>query len=155
VERAGLGLDVVSGGELYVAENAGFPMDKVVFHGNNKSYDELCTAVELKVGRIIVDNPSELRMLEQICSAKKTRVSVLFRITPEVSSDTHAYIATADRDSKFGIPLEEVLHEYTYAVNSEHIDPRGLHFHVGSQLQSNISHLNALDVALRLAENIA
>ncbi len=109
VEKYGMGLDVVSGGELYVAQTANFPMRNIVFHGNNKSYEELSQAVDLQVGRIIVDNPSELRMLEKICAHKNTRVSVLFRITPEVSSRTHAYIATADRDSKFGIPLEQVL----------------------------------------------
>ncbi|WP_430885542.1 diaminopimelate decarboxylase [Fusibacter sp. JL216-2] len=155
VEKYGMGLDVVSGGELYVAQTANFPMRNIVFHGNNKSYEELSQAVDLQVGRIIVDNPSELRMLEKICAHKNTRVSVLFRITPEVSSRTHAYIATADRDSKFGIPLEQVVDEYTYAGRSNFIDPLGLHFHVGSQLQSNTSHLNALEVVLKLAEDIA
>lgn len=155
VKKAGLGLDVVSGGELYVAKTANFPMERIIFHGNNKSWEELSMAVDLGVGRIIVDNPSELRMLEDICSKKEKTASILFRITPEVASDTHAYIATADRDSKFGIPLEEVIDEYKYALHSDRIDPLGLHFHVGSQLQSNTSHLNALHVALKVAEKIA
>lgn len=155
IEREGLGLDVVSGGELFIAKSAGFPMEKVIFfHGNNKSKDELRMAVHSDVGRIVVDNPSELKLLEKICSDLNKSVTILFRITPEVQSDTHAYIATANRDSKFGFPLELVTEQYAYAAKSKNLTPVGLHFHVGSQLQSNTSHLNALDVALKLIEDL-
>lgn len=154
IKKEGLGLDVVSGGELYVAHKAGFPMDKIIFHGNNKSYDELLMAIQFGVGRIVVDNYSELKLLEKICEMQNTQVSILFRITPEVSTDTHDYIATANRDSKFGLPLEMVLDVYAEAFASSYVNPKGLHFHVGSQLQSNTSHLNALTVVLSLIETI-
>jgi len=154
VNKQGLGLDVVSGGELYIAHISGFPMDKVIFHGNNKSKEELQMALQLGVGRIVVDNQSELDLLEKVCHETNKQASILFRITPEVHSDTHDYIATANRDSKFGLPLESVLDTYEKASNSTFLKPKGLHFHVGSQLQTNTSHLNALDVVLSLIESI-
>lgn len=154
IEREGLGLDVVSGGELYTAIHAGFPAEKIIFHGNNKSYDELKMAIESSVGRIVVDNASELNLIAQMTSELSQSVKVLFRITPGIHSDTHAYIATADKDSKFGFPLESVPSAYALAEKTPNITPLGLHFHVGSQLQNTTAHLSALDVALSLIEEL-
>lgn len=155
VHREGLGLDVVSGGELYIAKNSGFPMSEIIFHGNNKSESELRMALEFGVGRIVVDNASELTLLEKVCEELQLETSILFRITPEIDTDTHAYIATANRDSKFGFPLESVVSTYLKSANSKWITPLGIHFHVGSQLQSNRDHLAALEVALSLIEALS
>ena len=101
----GLGLDVVSGGELYTAKKAGFPMEKVYFHGNNKTPDELHFAVEAGVGTIVVDNLTELDQLNQIAEAMNKNVKVMFRIKPCIDAHTHSFIRTGQIDSKFGLSL--------------------------------------------------
>ena len=102
----GLGADVVSGGELYTAIKAGFPMDKVYFHGNNKTREELVMAVENGVGNVIVDNIYELEMLNEIARERKTVQLIIFRIKPGIDAHTHDYIRTGQIDSKFGVALE-------------------------------------------------
>ncbi len=152
LKKEGFWLDVVSGGELYTALKAGFPVEQIEFNGNNKSEDELIMAIEKGVGRIVVDNVSELYHLERLCEKRRTKANILFRITPEVSSDTHEYITTGKKDSKFGIPLSpEILYPLiSDAISSEYIDFLGFHFHVGSQLLSPHSHLSALEVVLQV-----
>ena len=107
IEEEGLGLDVVSGGELYTAIKSGFPAKKIYFHGNNKSYAELEMAVEYGVGRIIVDNFYELELLRDI--AKKyqgKKIKIMLRLTPGIEAHTHDYIKTGQLDSKFGFGME-------------------------------------------------
>ncbi|MBM7616437.1 diaminopimelate decarboxylase [Alkaliphilus hydrothermalis] len=156
IEGEGLGLDVVSGGELYTAIQADFPMEKIMFHGNNKSYEELEMAVANNVGRIIVDNFFELEMLEDICSSQKKKVNILFRITPEVEGNTHSYITTGQKDSKFGIPLQEKIIESAViqVTKSSYIDLKGFHFHVGSQLFDQQSYTKAIATAVKLMETL-
>ncbi|HET7838538.1 MAG TPA: diaminopimelate decarboxylase, partial [Rectinemataceae bacterium] len=102
VQSEGLGLDVVSGGELYAARRAGFPMEKVLFHGNSKTPEELRMAVEYGVGRVVVDNLDELALLDRIARERSTRAArILFRITPGVDSHTHEFVSTGRLDSKF------------------------------------------------------
>lgn len=152
LEREGFWLDVVSGGELYTALKADFPTNKIEFNGNNKSRQELEMALDNNVGRIVVDNVSELYFLEDLCKKKKTNTRILFRITPGVNINTHEYIATGKKDSKFGIPLDEdiIFPAIENAIKSEDMDFLGFHFHVGSQLHDTSAHLNALDVILNL-----
>ncbi len=152
IEREGLGLDVVSGGELYTAIKAEFPVEKIEFNGNNKSLDELKMAVDYGIGRIIVDNINELDLLEQVCQEHNKKTRILFRITPGVKSNTHKYITTGTKDSKFGIPLnEEIIYPAVdKAIKSEYLEFAGFHFHVGSQLHDNKSHLAALETSLAL-----
>ena len=156
MEKHGFCIDVVSGGELYTAAAAGFPAERIEFNGNNKSDEELEFAVEYGIGRIIIDGLSELEKIEEICGRKKKKMKVLYRITPGVKSDTHDYIVTGKKDSKFGIPLDDaiLLPAVKKALDSEHVDFMGLHFHVGSQLFDNTSHLQALEIILTLAEKI-
>lgn len=152
IQREGLCLDVVSGGELYTALKAGFPPEKIEFNGNNKSEDEIRMAVSCKIGRIIIDGIDELDIIEKICREESRQVKVLYRITPGVKSDSHDYIVTGRKDSKFGIPLEDsvIFPAVERAIKSEQVQFMGFHFHVGSQLHDNDSHLKALDVSLRL-----
>lgn len=156
VASEGLGLDVVSGGEIFAALKAGVDPKTLVFHGNAKTRDELRYAVEQGVGRIIADNLDEIAMLEKIGAEFGRRIPVLYRITPGVDSHTHRFISTGSLDSKFGIPLNpEVRATYMNAVlQAPHIEFRGFHFHVGSQLHDNFSHLAALDILLELVRSV-
>jgi len=132
----GLGLDVVSGGELFVAQRAGFPMERVHFHGNNKSPEELALALELGVGRIVVDNLYELRLLSGLAARRGVTAAILLRLSPGVDPHTHAYNTTGLVDSKFGLPIvtgqaEEVVAE---ALRLPALRLLGLHAHIGSQI---------------------
>lgn len=150
VAASPLGLDVVSGGELFTALKGGVDPEKIYFHGNAKTDEELEMAVDSGVGRIVVDNSDELETLIGIAEKKGKKVPILFRITPGVDSHTHRYISTASLDSKFGIPLErETRNRYVKrAVGSPWVSLKGFHFHVGSQLMENTSHLMALDILI-------
>lgn len=152
VEREGLCLDVVSGGELYTAIKADFPAEKIEFNGNNKSIEELEMAIDYGIGRIIVDGLDELDLIEKICREKGKKTNILYRITPGVRSDSHDYIVTGKKDSKFGIPLYNAIiyPAVEKAIKSQYIDFLGFHFHVGSQLHDHASHLGALDITLNL-----
>jgi len=156
IDGEGLGLDVVSGGELYTAIKADFPMEKVMFHGNNKSYEELTLAVTHNVGRVIVDNVYELEMLDHIAKEQGKNITILFRITPGVGGKTHEYITTGQKDSKFGIPLEKEVVESVVkkAMDSPNINLKGFHFHVGSQLFEISSHTSAIKVVLSLMKDL-
>ncbi|GAA3022131.1 diaminopimelate decarboxylase [Tetragenococcus solitarius] len=153
IEKEGLGIDVVSGGELYTAICAQFPAERIEFNGNNKSDDELEQAIEYDVGRIIVDGSQELDRIIEICRTKEKKANILFRITPEVDVKTHQFISTGQKDSKFGLPLDEklLLPILQQAIESSEINFYGIHFHIGSQLFDNTTHLKAAKVALQLA----
>ena len=155
IEREGLCMDVVSGGELFTAMKANFPAEKIEFNGNNKSVEELELAIDYNIGRIIVDGLDELSLIEEICKEKNKKVNILYRITPGVKSDSHDYIVTGKKDSKFGIPLydEVIFPAVEQAINSPYVNFMGFHFHVGSQLHNNESHLKALDTALKLIKD--
>lgn len=156
VAREGLSLDVVSGGELYTAIKADFPGEHIEFNGNNKSQAELEMAVAYGVGRIIVDGLTEVARLAEICRSLQKTAKILFRITPEITVDTHDFISTGQKDSKFGIPLnpEILFPQIEAAIAMPEIEFYGLHFHIGSQLADNSTHLAAAKVALSLVSEI-
>ncbi|QHI72407.1 diaminopimelate decarboxylase [Aminipila terrae] len=156
VTNEGLGLDTVSGGEIYTAYKAGVPMENLDFHGNNKTLDEIKMAVDYNVGRVVVDNMYELEALNEYAEKKNKRVKILFRITPGVDCHTHKFITTGQLDSKFGIPLDkEVTNDFIkIALDKKNIELMGFHFHVGSQLATNESHLAALMVAINLIKDV-
>lgn len=132
----GLGLDVVSAGELYTARAAGFPMERVVFHGNNKTPEELTMALEYGVGRIVADNPTELRLLDTLAAAKGEKAPVMLRVKPGIDAHTHNFIRTGQIDSKFGFALEtgEALEAVKLALGAKNLRLLGLHCHIGSQI---------------------
>jgi len=154
LQREGLGIDVVSGGELYTAIKANIDPEMIEFNGNNKTEEEIRAALEYNIGRIIVDNPDELKFLESICREMNKKVKVIYRITPNVKVETHKYIQTAQKDSKFGFPLnEEIIYPAIKAgIDSDHINFIGFHFHIGSQLFQNEAYLKALDVVFLLMQ---
>jgi diaminopimelate decarboxylase len=136
VLEEGLSLDVVSGGELYTALEAGFPVDKIHFHGNNKSVEELVMALENQIGCIVVDNFYELEILIQLCEELATKTKILLRVTPGIEAHTHDYILTGQEDSKFGFDLQNGQAERALkmALETEALEVLGLHCHIGSQI---------------------
>lgn len=156
IKREGLGMDVVSGGELFTALEVDFPMDKIVFHGNNKSVDEIEMAIKNNVGRIVVDNIYEIDLIESIASQYNKKVGILFRISPGVDTHTHKYIQTGQVDSKFGIPLNEniINKAIKKSMDYKHVDPLGFHFHIGSQLHENDGHVAAIKKMVILMKEI-
>jgi len=156
VREEGLGVDVVSGGELFVALKGGINPKNILFHGNNKTRGELVMAIEKGVGRIIVDSVDELILLNDLAFEYNKIADILFRITPNIDCKTHKYISTGQKDSKFGIPLNsEIIKEaINTAVNSKNLKFRGIHFHVGSQLLDNSNHLQAIENTALLMRDI-
>ncbi|HET7682424.1 MAG TPA: diaminopimelate decarboxylase [Marmoricola sp.] len=137
IEEEGLRLDVCSGGELSVAERAGFPMERVGFHGNNKSVAELRRALDLGVGRIIVDSFHEVQRLAELVAAHPGRTArVLVRVTAGVEAHTHEYIATAHEDQKFGFSISsgDALAAVRSILETDGLELLGLHSHIGSQI---------------------
>lgn len=136
IKSEGLGLDVVSGGELYTAINAGFPMGNVCFHGSNKTNDELILAISHGVGRIVVDNLDELERLGALAKKLGKTAGIMFRIKPGVEAHTHSFVQTGQIDSKFGFALEtgEAFEAVKAALLIPNINLVGLHCHIGSQI---------------------
>ncbi|MBE5867862.1 MAG: diaminopimelate decarboxylase [Lachnospiraceae bacterium] len=136
VAQEGLGADAVSGGELYTLHKAGFPMEKVFFHGNNKTRSEIELALELGVGHIVVDNRYELDLLNEVAGERNVTQKILFRIKPGVDAHTHDFVKTGQIDSKFGVALEngEAFEIYAYAATLKNIQIDGVHCHIGSQI---------------------
>ncbi len=136
VEEEGLGLDVVSGGELYTALKAGFPADRIYFHGNNKSEDEIAMAIRAGVGRLMVDNLYELSLANALAGSAGKKAAVILRLTPGIEAHTHEYIRTGQVDSKFGLVIEngQAMEGVKIALEMENIELKGFHCHIGSQI---------------------
>ncbi|GBR77630.1 diaminopimelate decarboxylase [Candidatus Termititenax dinenymphae] len=134
IGEEGLGVDVVSGGELYLALKAGIVPQKIIFHGNNKSPQELIEALQAGVGLIVVDNLQELKNLEEIAGRLQKKASILIRVTPGIEAHTHDFIKTGGFDSKFGIHIERVCDFIEEIKHCNNIDFAGLHAHIGSQI---------------------
>ena len=132
-DEEGLGLDVVSGGELAVAINVGFPLDRVYFHGNNKSAEELTTAVQENIGYVVVDSFHELEELDRLASAAGKTQDILVRVSPGVDPHTHVYTTTGTVDSKFGFSIQtgHAADAVRRALASSSLRLRGIHFHPG------------------------
>jgi diaminopimelate decarboxylase len=152
-KEEGLGLDVVSGGELSIAQSVDFPMDKVYFHGNNKTSEELNLALDLGVGRIVVDNFYELELLNKLAGKRSIRQNILLRLTPGVDPHTHRHTTTGTIESKFGFPLatgqaEEAVKQ---ALSASNLKVLGLHFHLGSPVSEIQPYELAMEIVLGLA----
>jgi diaminopimelate decarboxylase len=135
-DQEGLWIDVASGGELYIAQRAGFPLDRIVFHGNNKSLDEISMAVSSGVGRIAVDNTAELERIQAIAAQQGVVQPVFLRLTPGIDPHTHRYLSTGEIHSKFGIPMHrgEHMEAVRQALHLPNVKLTGIHCHIGSQI---------------------
>ncbi len=157
IDAEGLNLDVAAAGELYTALQAGFPPPRLVFHGNNKSLDELRMAVQAGVGRIVVDNLPELELLAGVVAglpaAGRPPQEILVRVIPGVDPHTHRRIRTGQVDTKFGLSLTSgaALEAVRQAVGTPGLLFTGIHGHVGSNLPDATAHLQALDAMLDFA----
>ena len=150
VTQEGLDLEVVSGGELYTALQAGVPAGNIHFQGNNKTPAELALAVDSGVGDIVVDSLSELRRLEQLAADRNKTVAISLRIKPGIDAHTHDFIRTGQIDSKFGIDLTdgEAFEAVQRASAAEHLALKGLHCHIGSQIFELEPFVSAAQVML-------
>ncbi|CAM4314314.1 diaminopimelate decarboxylase [Saccharibacillus endophyticus] len=135
-DEEGLSLDVVSDGELHTALQAGFPADRIHFHGNNKTPDEIEMALDAKIGCFVADNFTELQMLQAIAAGRGVKVSILLRVTPGVEAHTHEYISTGQTDSKFGFDIQNgtAIEAVKKAASLPNLELLGLHSHIGSQI---------------------
>ena len=145
--------DVVSAGELYTAMKANFPMERVSFHGNNKSKEELEMAVKNHVGKIMIDNFYEIDLLSQVLEEQDSEINVMLRITPGISAHTHEYDQTGQVDSKFGFDLksgqaDKALQE---VLKNQRMHMLGIHAHIGSQ----IFELNGFEMAAAKLVDVA
>ncbi|MFA5316971.1 MAG: diaminopimelate decarboxylase [Dehalococcoidales bacterium] len=147
----GMGLDVVSAGELAIAKKGGFPASRIYFHGNNKSAEELVAALEYGVGRIVVDNGYELEMLDEIATGRGQTVDILLRLSPGVDPHTHSYITTGVIDSKFGFTLPDADRAVARVMATSHLNLVGFHSHIGSQISEAGPYQLAIEVVLKFA----
>lgn len=145
-----IGVDVVSDGELYTAVKAGFPTEKIYMHGNNKLLRELEFAVDKKVGTIVVDSYDEADILDMLAGKAGIRQNVLIRINPGVEAHTHAFVQTARTDSKFGFSISDGTAERMtgYILKKEHLNLKGYHCHIGSQIFEKQSFVLAAQKAM-------
>lgn len=136
VNSMGIGADVVSGGEIYTALKAGFPMQKLCFHGNNKLLSELQLAIDNNVGTIVIDSYGEADLLEELLQKANKTQNVLIRVNPGVEAHTHHFIQTATVDSKFGFSIDsgEASNIIKHVLSKKHLNLKGLHCHIGSQI---------------------
>ncbi len=156
LEEEGLGADVVSGGELYTALKAGFNPEKLYFHGNCKTDDELKLAISENIGRIVADNKEELERIDSFAEASGKKVKVSFRIKPGIDAHTHSSIMTGQIDSKFGFAIEngEAKDILLYALKLSNIEVAGIHCHIGSQIFDIPPYLKAVEVMMNFIAEI-
>ena len=132
--RAGLGADIVSGGELVKALRAGIPADRIVFSGVGKRREEIRAAIEAEIRSLHVESLGELEVVAEEARVAGRKVAVAVRLNPDVTADTHAYVATGSAQSKFGLRFEEALVALERAALDDALEPVGISFHIGSQL---------------------
>lgn len=155
-KEEGLGLDVVSGGELAIAKSVDFPMERVYFNGNNKSRQELEIAIEWGVGQIVVDNTHELSTLSDVVqdTGDDTEIDILLRLSPAVDPHTHDHLKTGGIGTKFGFPLSQAEAAVAKTIKSRQLRLVGLHFHIGSQILDLSFFKQAIEVTLKFAASI-
>ncbi|MBP2649797.1 MAG: diaminopimelate decarboxylase [Firmicutes bacterium] len=151
-----MGLDVVSGGELFTALKSEFPADRVYFHGNNKSPEELEMALEAQVGRVVVDNFYELSLLNELAKQHKTKAKILLRVSPGIDAHTHHYIKTGMIDSKFGLAIAngQAMLAIEKALSMKNIELKGLHCHIGSQIFDLKSYQEAAETMMGFVHKV-
>ena len=156
VDSEGLGADCISDGEMYTALAAGMPAEKIVLHGNSKTDRELEMAVDKSIGRIVVDNLTEMERLNMIAATRGKTVKVLLRVKPGIDAHTHEFVQTGKIDSKFGFALEtgEALDAVRAAAAFPNLTLAGLHCHIGSQILETEPFAAAARVMVRFMSDI-
>lgn len=156
IAEEGLGLDVMSGGEIFTALKAGFPAGRMYFHGNNKSPDEIELALGIGVGHIVVDSFQELDLLDKMAGELGKKPDVMLRLTPGILPSTHAYIQTGQQDSKFGFGIEGGMARdaTAQALKKKNITLVGYHAHIGSQIFALHSYDKAVEVLMDFIKEV-
>lgn len=156
IEEEGLGLDVASGGELYTAIQAGFPAERIHFHGNNKTEQEIRLALDYEIGHFIADNLTELQTIDRLAKEAGKVAHVSLRVKPGIDAHTHSFIQTGQIDSKFGFALEtgEAMEAVEAALKYLNIDLKGVHCHIGSQIFESSPFVLAAEVMLQFIADI-
>lgn len=156
VASEGLDIEVVSGGELYTALQAGVPGENIHFQGNNKTPNEMALAIDSNVGDIVADNLSELEKLEKIAGERGKTARISLRVKPGIDAHTHDFIRTGQVDSKFGLDLAsgEAFAAAKRSIELEHVKLTGLHCHIGSQIMEKEPFVHAAEVMLELHRRI-
>jgi len=154
--QEGLSLDVMSGGELYTAVKAGFPMEKVYFHGNNKTPDEIEIALDNNIGRVVIDGFHELELLNKIAGKKGKVQPILLRVTPGIKPQTHSFIQTGQLDSKFGFGLQDglAMSAVKRVLELKNVSLKGIHAHIGSQIFELGSFAKAIEIVMEFVKEI-
>ncbi|MBQ7032182.1 MAG: diaminopimelate decarboxylase [Clostridia bacterium] len=152
--KEGLGVDVVSGGELYTALSAGFPAENICMHGNNKSIEEILFAIENGVGRIVADGEEELEILDKLFEGREKLPRVLVRIRPGIEAHTHDFIQTGQEDSKFGVSLSDGEALRVLCKPYKNYKITGVHCHIGSQIFEDKPFMTAADLMVKLLSDV-
>ena len=152
----GMGVDCVSGGELYTAAKAGFPPERIYFHGNNKTDSDISQAMDMGVGRFVVDNTEELRAVAKEAERRGIVQGILLRITPGIDPHTHKAVVTGNVDSKFGsaIATGQAMEIVKKALAEKNLDLVGLHCHIGSQIFDLEPFSDAANIMVRFISDI-
>jgi diaminopimelate decarboxylase len=155
VSEEGMGLDVATIGEAYVALQSGVPPADLTLHGNNKSLEELRYASENKIGKVVIDSFDEMKRIEHLYSETHEPLKALIRVTPGVEAHTHKFVTTGEVDSKFGFTVQnsQASEAIEWAKSSKSIDLVGLHAHIGSQIFTSDSFRKSTEILVGLAEN--
>ena len=156
LESEGMGADVVSPGEIFTALAGGFPAERLYFHGNNKTDEDIAYALESGVGTFIVDNHNELDTLDRLAGAFGKKQKVLLRVTPGIDPHTLQAINTGRIDCQFGVPIEtgQAARFAAAAVEKENLDVLGFHSHIGSQIFEAEPFCDAVDILLAFAQKM-
>lgn len=152
--KEGCGADIVSGGELFRALTAGMAPNKIVFAGVGKSKEEIQYALESDILMFNVESPGELQQINEVAGSMGLRAKVALRINPDIDPQTHPYISTGLKKSKFGIGADRALEEFDAAGNLPHIEVVGVHSHIGSQLTQVTPFVDALKKAIALIQTL-
>lgn len=152
--RNGCGADVVSGGELFLALKAGIPSKKIVYAGVGKTDEEIAYAIRSKILMFNVESPEELKTINRIAGRLKINAPIALRVNPDIAPETHPYISTGLRESKFGIPIEDAIENYLLARRLPNIEILGIHKHIGSQITNLSPFVEALRGILLLADEL-
>lgn len=153
INDEGLGIDVVSGGEFFTALSVGFPAEKVYFHGNNKTDEEIKFAIENHIGTFVVDNFDELSFVNEEAGRQGVKQDILLRLSPGIDPHTHRAVVTGSVDSKFGVAIEtgQALEFVKKAIASENLVLKGIHCHIGSQIFDQFPFTDAAKIMLDFA----
>lgn len=150
----GIGVDVVSGGELYTAISVDFPREKICFHGNNKSVDELQYAISEGIGRIVADSEEELEIIDALLEGKNVSPKILLRVKPGIEAHTHDFIQTGQEDSKFGVSLQNGDALRVLTKQYKNFRPLGIHCHIGSQIFEDVPFMTAAELMMGLYADV-